>query len=43
MLNGKAVGLTLGTNVPFGDPDSALEALIQLLIQLPVSPNGDSE
>jgi hypothetical protein len=23
LLNGKAVGLSLGTNVPFGNPDSA--------------------
>ena len=43
LLNGKAVGLSLGTNVPFGNPDSALEALIQLPIQLLVSLNGDSE
>jgi hypothetical protein len=24
VLNGKAVGLSLGTNVPYGNPDSAL-------------------
>jgi hypothetical protein len=43
VLNGKAVGLMLGISVPYGNPDSALEALIQPPIQLLVSPNGDSE
>jgi hypothetical protein len=43
MLNSKAVGLSLGTNVPFGNPDSAIAFPTAIPIQLLESLNGDSE